>query len=68
MADREGPRVEIVDVVRRWESGNRANGEAASTPSPSAVVSAEPNSADPVAASVRTAASSGLRRRANSSR
>ena len=22
MADREGPRVEIVDVVRRWESGN----------------------------------------------
>ncbi len=43
-----------------WDA---ASGEATSTPSPSAVVSAEPNSAEPVVASVRIAACSGSRRR-----
>lgn len=37
------------------------------TPNPNAVVSAEPSSAEPVVARVRTAAFSGLRTRANSS-
>ena len=45
-----------------------ASGAATSTPRPRAVVSAEPNRAEPVVARVRTAASSGSRRRVNSSR
>ena len=48
-----------------WDA---ASGEAASTPIPSAVVMAEPNSAEPVVASVWIAAFSGLRTRENSSR
>ena len=45
-----------------------ASGEAMRTPNPSAVVSAEPSRAEPVVVKVRTAAFSGSRWRANSSR
>ena len=48
-------------IANCWEA---SSGEAISTPMPSAVVSAEPSSAEPVVASVRIAACSGSRRRA----
>ena len=56
----------MVIAMTRPNCWKGANDEKNSTPNPSAVVRAEPSSAEPVVASVRRAAAAGSRRLANS--